>query len=147
MAPSGNEKEERGIDWRYTPDACCVNELVGVYFLTPILSPKLLHYWKWQWIFINNYNLKSSNLESCVRATKYFANSGGNTYVGIDIVSSFGISGKLQAYPCILATVSDAGDSTLSVTSVKRENDTYIIVFLNKAIASAFNIDLQFLVE
>lgn len=92
----------------------------------------------------NNLN---SNLESCVRATKHFSNSGGNAYVGIDIVASFGTAGKLQAYPCILATVSDASDSTLSVTSVKRENDTYIIVFLNKAITSAFNIDLQFLVE
>lgn len=89
----------------------------------------------------------NSNLESCVRATKHFSNSGGNAYVGIDIVASFGTAGKLQAYPCILATVSDASDSTLSVTSVKRENDTYIIVFLNKAITSAFNIDLQFLVE
>lgn len=87
------------------------------------------------------------NLESCVRATKHFTSSGGNAYVGIDIVVSFGTAGKLQAYPCIPATVSDAADSTLSVTSVKRENDTYIIVFLNKAIASAFNIDLQFLVE
>ena len=89
----------------------------------------------------------NSNLESCVRATKYFSNSGGNAYVGIDIVASFGTTGKLRAYPCILATVSEAADSTLSVTSVKRENATYIIVFLNKAIASAFNIDLQFLVE
>ena len=82
-----------------------------------------------------------------MRATKHFTNSGGNAYVGIDIVASFGVSGKLQPYPCILATVSDAADSTLSATSVKRENDTYIIVFLNKAITSAFNIDLQFLVQ
>lgn len=82
-----------------------------------------------------------------MRATKHFSNSGGNAYVGIDIVASFGTTGKLRAYPCILATVSEAADSTLSVTSVKRENATYIIVFLNKAIASAFNIDLQFLVE
>lgn len=89
----------------------------------------------------------NSDLASCIRATKHFTNSGNNTYVGIDIVASFGTAGKLQAYPCILANVSDAVDSTLSVTSVKRENDTYIIVFLNKAATSAFNIDLQFLVE
>ena len=82
-----------------------------------------------------------------MKATNHFTGSGGNAYVGIDIVASFGVAGKLQAYPCILAAVSDAVDSTLSVTSVKRENDTYIIVFLNKAATSAFNIDLQFLVE
>lgn len=29
-------------------------------------SSKLLHYWKWQWIFINNYNLKSSNLAGLI---------------------------------------------------------------------------------
>lgn len=98
-------------------------------------------------LFLSQIFIRCSNLESWVRATKYFSNSGGNAYVGIDIVASFGTAGKLQAYPCILATVSDAADSTLSVTSVKRENDTYIIVFLNKANTSAFNINLQFLIE
>lgn len=38
-------------------------------------SSKLLHYWKWQWIFINNYNLKSSNLGVQIRklSTKLFS--------------------------------------------------------------------------
>lgn len=42
IAPLGKLKLDSGTDWRYAPDACCVNDIVGVYFLTPILLPKLL---------------------------------------------------------------------------------------------------------
>ena len=93
---------------------------------------------------------RSSNLSKTVRLTKFATTTdgnGSNAWLGIDIVAA-GVSGrKLQAYPCIIATVSECTDSSFYVTNVRRENDTYITVLFNKALASSFSVDLQFLVQ
>ena len=95
----------------------------------------------------NNLN---SNLSKIVRLTKFAITTdgnGSNAWLGIDITSA-GVTGKkLQAYPCIIATVSECTDSSFYITNVRRENDTYITVLFNKALASSFSVDLQFLVE
>jgi len=81
-----------------------------------------------------------------IRITKNFSDSGGNAYVGIDI-SSYAPGKKLKTSPYIFAGINAATDTSLAVTSIRRENDSYFIVFLNKAATAAFNINAQFLVE
>lgn len=93
---------------------------------------------------------QNSNLSKTVRLTKFAITTdgnGSNAWLGIDITSA-GVTGKkLQAYPCIIATVSECTDSSFYITNVRRENDTYITVLFNKALASSFSVNLQFLVE